>query len=143
MRKVLGLILAFVLATVAAKLDRHHAVSKQIHRLSSSSKQNMNGIDLCSTCVSTFDDLIYFIIDGTIEVGIINSCNDICDYVTQKSTNPYLPAICSIGCDIVGVNEFIKLATEVDLDPIYFCDSLNICPSQSNLLLHFEFMCVS
>ena len=90
------------------------------------------GIDGCITCVDTFDDLIYFVIDGTIEIGIINTCDDICDYVTKKSTNPYLPVVCSIGCDIVGVNEFIKIALEIDLDPIYFCESLKFCPSKRN-----------
>jgi hypothetical protein len=132
MYTVFSLILLFVFGGVAAHIGRANVQSSHIQRTSFPLEQRKNGLDLCPTCVNTFDDLIYFVIDGTIEVGIFTSCDDLCTYVTQKSGSPVLEAICSIGCDIVGVNEFIKLATEVDLDPIYFCESLNFCPSKND-----------
>lgn len=127
MYKALSLIFLFVFGTVAAYTHKNNVPSKFLKRLTPI-KQHTNGIDWCPECVNTFDTLIYFVIDGIFELGIATTCNDLCDFVTQKSTNPYLSAICSIGCDIVGINEFIKIATEVDLDPIYFCESLKLCP---------------
>lgn len=131
MYKLLTFIVLFVFGTVAAHTHKTNLQSNQIKRLTPL-KQNNNGIDWCPTCVDTFDELIYFVIDGIMELGIATTCNDLCDYVTQKSTNPYLSIICSIGCDIVGINEFIKIATDVDLDPIYFCELLTLCPSKRN-----------
>lgn len=128
MYKSFILLALFAVAYGSTETRQISVKSKHIKHVTTPIRQGMKAVDWCPTCVNTFDELIYFIIDGTIEVGIFTACNDLCDYVTQKSTNPYLPAICSIGCDIVGVNEFIKLATEVDLDPIYFCESLNFCP---------------
>ncbi|CAF1184847.1 unnamed protein product [Rotaria sp. Silwood1] len=101
-------------------------------RFSSPSKQENNANDFCRDCVDTFDTLIYLILDGIIEVGIINTCDDVCDYVTAKSGSPVLYAICAVDCDALGINEFIKIAKEVDLDPIYFCESLKICPINDN-----------
>ncbi|CAF4561648.1 unnamed protein product [Rotaria sp. Silwood2] len=134
MYKVFSLIFLFVFGGVAARAPKTNVQSSHIRHISLPLKQGNNGVDvdLCPTCVNTFDDLIYFVLDGIIELGIINTCDDICSYVTQKSGSPVLEAICSIGCDIVGVNEFIKLATEVDLDPIYFCESLKFCPINDN-----------
>lgn len=131
MYKVLRWCFLFFFGAVAAHTHKDSLSSNHIKRLTPSLKQNNNGIDWCPECVDTFDDLIYFVIDGIIELGIATTCNDLCDYVTQKSTDPYLPIICSIGCDIVGINEFIKIATDVDLDPIYFCELLTLCPSKN------------
>ena len=130
MYTVFSLVFLFVFGGVAAHIGRANVQSSHIRRLSLPLEQRENGLDLCPTCVNTFDDLIYFVLDGTIEVGIFTACDDLCNYVTQKSGSPVLEAICAIGCDIVGVNEFIKLATDVDLDPIYFCESLKFCPSK-------------
>ncbi|CAF1177860.1 unnamed protein product [Adineta ricciae] len=93
-----------------------------------SAKHDVKRGDLCSTCVNTFDALIYFVIQGIMDLGIITTCDDLCSYVTKKSESPYLEAICSIACDVVGINEFIRIATKVDLDPIYFCELLTLCP---------------
>ena len=135
MYKSLVFIVLFALTYASTETRKTTVVSKHIKHITTPPKQQNKAVDWCPTCVDTFDELIYFIIDGTIEVGIFTACNDLCDYVTQKSTNPYVPIICSIGCDIIGVNEFIKLATEVDLDPIYFCESLNLCPGNSLLIV--------
>ncbi|CAF1450981.1 unnamed protein product [Adineta ricciae] len=126
MYKILSLIILFICGSAVAR--QSGILSSSIGRITPSAKQNVKSADLCSTCVSTFDLLIYFVIDGIMELGIATTCDDLCQYVTQKSQSPYLEAICSIGCDIVGINEFIRIATKVDLDPIYFCELLTICP---------------
>lgn len=131
--QIVVFIALIALGQVAVESRRLPVDGRSLKHITRVSQPEKNGIDWCPKCVDTFDELIYFVIDGTIEVGIFTACNDLCDYVTQKSTNPYLPAICSVACDAVGVNEFIKLATEVDLDPIYFCESLQLCPSKNRM----------
>ncbi len=128
----------FVFEGIAADSQKTNIQSSHIRRISTPLKQVNNDTDWCPTCVDSFDTLIYFVIDGISELSIITACNDICDYVTQKSQSPVLAAICSIGCDIVGINEFIKIATEIDLDPIYFCESLKLCPSKKNIFFQIK-----
>ena len=124
----------FVFESAAAFTQKANVESSHIQHLSTPFKQVNNDTDLCADCVDSFDLLIYFVIDGIFEVGIITACDDICDYVTRKSQSWVLAALCSVGCDAVGVNEFIKIATEVDLDPIYFCEQLQLCPSKKKIL---------
>ncbi|CAF4863492.1 unnamed protein product [Rotaria sp. Silwood1] len=132
MYKIIALIVLVVFGGVTAHTGKINTQSSHIRRVSLPLKQGNNGIDWCPECVDTFSNLIYFVLDGIIEEGIINTCDDICDYVTEKSGSPILTIICSVGCDIIGINEFIKLAKEVDLDPIYFCESLKLCPINDN-----------
>ncbi|CAF2762669.1 unnamed protein product [Rotaria sp. Silwood2] len=132
MYKVITLTILVVFWGTVAHTRKVNIQSSHIRRFSLPLKQDNNANDLCRDCVDTFDTLIYLILDGIIEVGIINTCDDICDYVTAKSGSPVLYAICAVGCDALGVNEFIKIAKEVDLDPIYFCESLKICPINDN-----------
>ena len=35
--------------------------------------------------------------------------------------------VCNILCDIVGVDEFVKIIDRADLDPIYYCELLKSC----------------
>ncbi|CAE6964543.1 ctnA [Symbiodinium sp. KB8] len=35
--------------------------------------------------------------------------------------------ICSIGCDLAGIKEFVDILNHTDLDPIYFCELLKYC----------------
>ena len=135
MYKALSLIVVlFVFESGAVFLQKTKVESNNIQHISTPPKQVNNVTDLCADCVDSFDLLIYFVIDGIAEAGIITACNDICDYVTRKAQSWIIGALCSVGCDAVGVNEFIKIATEVDLDPIYFCEQLQFCPSKTNIL---------
>lgn len=135
MYKALSLIVVlFVFESGAVSLEKTKVESNNIQHISTPPKQVNNVTDLCADCVDSFDLLIYFVIDGIAEAGIATACNDICDYVTRKAQSWIIGALCSVGCDAVGVNEFIKIATEVDLDPIYFCEQLQFCPSKTNIL---------
>jgi hypothetical protein len=35
---------------------------------------------------------------------------------------------CNVACDYVGIRVFVKLVEEADLDPIFLCESLHLCP---------------
>ncbi|CAF3491669.1 unnamed protein product [Rotaria socialis] len=132
MYKGIALLILVIFGGTATHTHKTHVQTSHIRHFSLSLKQENNANDLCRDCVDTFDTLIYLILDGIFELSIINTCDDICNYVTEKSGSPILYAICAVGCDAVGVNEFIKIAKEVDLDPIYFCESLKVCPINDN-----------
>ena len=36
---------------------------------------------------------------------------------------------CSIVCSVVGMEAFIKAIQKVDLDPIYLCEEVKLCPA--------------
>lgn len=36
--------------------------------------------------------------------------------------------MCTYACDAVGIYEFIKMVEAEDLDPIYYCELLDMCP---------------
>jgi len=52
--------------------------------------------------------------------------------VTEKTGSAILGFICTMGCDFLVLEEFVKLVNDADLDPIYYCEKINLCPSKSN-----------
>jgi hypothetical protein len=40
-----------------------------------------------------------------------------------------------LGCDIFGIKEFIKLIESADIDPIYYCEEVKLCPSKIKFYL--------
>lgn len=48
-------------------------------------------------------------------VGVIGGCEDICSKLPQK----FEAVACDLVCDYVGIDEFVKIITEIDPDPVY------------------------
>jgi len=81
----------------------------------------------CSTCVDFADNALDFLLNAVLNLGIVGSCQAICQYVESK-TGQILGVVCDILCDVVGIDEFIKIIQKADLDPIYYCELLKSCP---------------
>ena len=43
------------------------------------------------------------------DVGVVGSCGELCQAVAQKTGSQAIGAVCDILCDIVGIDEFVKL----------------------------------
>ena len=43
------------------------------------------------------------------DVGVIGSCSKLCSLVEQKTGSQIIGVVCDLGCDILGIDEFIKL----------------------------------
>ncbi len=62
----------------------------------------------------------------------MDTCSHLCDLVTEKTGSAILGFICKMGCDFLVLEEFVKLVNDADLDPIYYCEKIDLCPSKSN-----------
>jgi|SaaInl4_150m_RNA_FD_contig_21_319677_length_850_multi_7_in_0_out_0_1 hypothetical protein len=82
------------------------------------------GLDLCPTCVSFATQSIDQLLNIILNAGVIGGCADLCGYLPNKVEQ----TVCDLLCDYVGLELFIKLIKEADLDPIYLCELITVCP---------------
>lgn len=89
-------------------------------------------LDLCPTCLNVADESINILLNLILDTGIIGSCQTLCTALAQK-TSEIVGVICTIVCDGVGIDEFIKMLENSDIDPIYYCELAKFCPSNRNI----------
>nr|XP_022329160.1 countin-1-like [Crassostrea virginica] len=108
--------------------DTHQKIAyfRQVTRISPQAAKV--GVDLCPTCINFTGQAIDMLLNIILQSGVVGSCGALCSLLEQKTGSQALGAVCNILCDIVGIEEFIKLVQEADLDPIYFCELLKACP---------------
>lgn len=94
--------------------------------------QNKVGADLCPTCISFTGEAINELLDLILQGGVVGTCGALCNALAQKTGSQILGAVCDVLCDYVGFKEFVDLVEKADLDPIYFCELLRICPIFDN-----------
>ena len=126
MYKVLVLIALVTYASAGAL----NAQVNPIEGIVSPVKYGDNPIDWCPECINGFGDLIDGVLNVILQVGVLNSCGDLCDLVANKTDSDFIGFLCMVGCDVFGIKEFIKLIEGADLDPIYYCEVINLCPSK-------------
>jgi hypothetical protein len=128
-----SLIFLFLVGIVSVSADtrRFKAQSNHIRRVTNPIDQGNNGIDWCPQCINTCDQLIEVILNIILEGGVVDTCGHLCDLVIKETGSGLLGFICDMGCDFVGLEEFVKLINEADIDPIYYCEKINLCPSMS------------
>lgn len=88
--------------------------------------------NLCPLCVSFTGQAIDQLLNIILNAGVVTGCSDICGLLANKTGSQIIGAACNILCDIEGVQEFIKLVEKADLDPIYLCELLKVCPIMDN-----------
>jgi hypothetical protein len=90
------------------------------------------GFSLCPTCINFADEALDTLLNIILQVGVLGSCGDICGILQQKTGSQILGVACNLLCDYVGITEFIKIIDEADLDPIWYCEILKLCPIKDN-----------
>ena len=89
------------------------------------------GLDLCPTCVNTAGEAINILLN--LVVGTIPStCQALCGGLAPKLPEVVV-VLCEIACVGVGLDEFIKMIENADLDPIYYCELARGCPGKNSL----------
>mmetsp|Transcript_117805 Transcript_117805/g.165599 ORF Transcript_117805/g.165599 Transcript_117805/m.165599 type:complete len:228 (-) Transcript_117805:64-747(-) len=86
-----------------------------------------NSVGECHVCLEFVSEALQELIEIIGNVGIGSTCKIVCDELAKKTSN-LLGTICDLGCEFVGIEEFIKLIDDVDPDPIYICERFNSCP---------------
>lgn len=97
-----------------------------------------NGLDWCPQCINTFDDLLQLVLDAILQYGVLNSCGDLCNIVADKSGSELLGFLCMFGCSVLGVEEFAKIMQKADIDPIYYCEEIKLCPGKQREQSNYE-----
>jgi hypothetical protein len=100
------------------------------HRYGSSFGDDQVKLDLCPECINEAVTLINVILNIILDEGIVASCGALCGAVYNKTGSKALADLCDVGCEAVGIDEFIKLIITADIDPIYYCQLVHMCPSK-------------
>jgi len=85
-------------------------------------------VDFCNLCVSVMGEIINELLNIILNIGVIGSCAELCGFLPNK----YEKDACDLICDYIGIEEFIKLVTDADPDPIWICEEGGICPHNNN-----------
>jgi len=85
-------------------------------------------LNFCKACIDFADQALDYLLNAVINIGIVGSCGELCQYVQDKTGSGALGLVCDLLCDFVGIDEFIKILDRVDLDPIWYCELLKSCP---------------
>ena len=139
MYKAIALIILVLVGCVSARTRSLNVQSKHIQRALSPLKQGQNGLDWCPQCIDTYDDLVQVVLDIILQYGILDTCGDLCDIVADKTGSSILGFVCMFGCDVLGLEEFVKIMDKADIDPIYYCEVMKLCPSKRKLSFFFRF----
>ncbi|CAF0722424.1 unnamed protein product [Rotaria sordida] len=102
--------------------------AENIRHIKSFSSQKNVGLDLCPTCINVADESINILLNLILDTGIIGTCGTLCQALAEKTGSEILGTVCDIVCDVVGIDEFIKLIEKADLDPIWYCEIAKLCP---------------
>ncbi len=124
------IILVLVGVTYSSRSFNTH--SNQFQRFSSSFADNKVDLDFCPECINEAVALINVVLNIILDEGIVASCGALCEDVYNKTGSKALRDLCDTGCDAFGIDEFIKLIITADIDPIYYCQVVHLCPSKKN-----------
>lgn len=85
-------------------------------------------LDGCPACINVADESINVLLNLILDTGILGSCQTLCNALAQKTGSAAAGVVCNLVCDVVGIEEFIKMIENADLDPIYYCELCKLCP---------------
>lgn len=108
--------------------------SPHIQRTTQVFHQSIAGFDWCPECINGFGEMVEILLDLIVDSGIAGSCSTLCNALAQKTHLEILGIVCTLGCDFLGIEEFIKFIEKVDPDPIWYCEMVKLCPGKTNFL---------
>jgi hypothetical protein len=129
MYKALTLIILVILwaAYVSGSLSNQ---PKRFQRLNSSLDTKKVGIDLCPECIEEAVQIINILLNLILDEGIIETCSALCGALANKTGSVIVGDLCSVACEAFGFDEFVKFLIRTDLDPIWYCEIIDLCPSK-------------
>lgn len=52
------------------------------------------------------------------EVGVVDTCGDLCKVLADKVGNQFVGAVCTLLCDAVGIKEFVTIIDKCVFKPL-------------------------
>ena len=87
-------------------------------------------IDLCLPCVTLANESINVLLVLIVDPQVLSTCSSLCGALENRTKSEFIGDVCLLACDAVGITEFIKLIRRADLDPIWYCELAQCCPSK-------------
>lgn len=137
MYKPVAVLLIVIVGTTYAR-SSHGTQAKSLQRLDIPPVAGNVGIDLCPTCIHEIVNLVNVVLNVIVDKGIVTTCVDLCEAVKNKTGSLVLADICRVGCESVGFDEFLRILLKTDIDPIYYCQLVKLCPGK---LIHHDCSC--
>lgn len=136
MYKVFTLIILVVIGATCVSGSLNNQ-PKKLQRLNSNVAPKKVGIDLCPECIEEAVQVINILLNLILDEGIIQSCDALCGALANKTNSSIIGDVCLAVCDAFGIDEFVKALVKADLDPIWYCEIIDICPGRTIHLLVF------
>ena len=130
MYKALALILVLTIG-FSNGARSFNSPSKNLERRTSNPRQGNVKIDFCPLCINEAVEAINVILNVILDEGIMQSCADLCHAVANKTGSKFMGDVCLAACDGFGIDEFIRVIITADLDPIWYCEMADMCPSKN------------
>ena len=102
------------------------------HRYDSGFKHGDVNLDLCPDCINEAVAIINVVLNVILDGGIVGSCDDLYYAILKRNVSKAIADLCLAGCDAVGIDAFLKIIIAADIDPIYYCQLVKMCPSKKN-----------
>ena len=129
MYKTLTIVLiAFI--GIAGASNAFPAKAHLVQRAPVALRQQRVGLDLCPTCINIAEQSINILLNLILDSGIIGTCGTLCQALADKTGSQIIGAVCDLACDFLGIEEFLKVLNNADLDPIWYCEIAKFCPSK-------------
>jgi len=81
----------------------------------------------CSVCVAFFDESLGDLLNIILNLGIGAGCGTLCG----ELSTPLEQGICEFLCVAAGFEAFVDLLNSTDIDPIFLCSEMDICPANT------------
>ena len=133
MYKVFLLVILVIIGAISAASVSPNPI-KTFQRLHPAWDQNRVGLDLCSECIEESVTVINILLNLVLDEGIVGSCTLLCDALGNRTHSNVTRDLCEAVCEAYGIDEFVKALVNDDLDPIWYCELLDICPSKKSVI---------
>lgn len=87
---------------------------------------------VCESCVKVGSQSLSKLLNEILSGGIVGGCGKVCSALPGKTEQEACDAVCTV----VGITEFSRFIDKTDLDIIYFCELLKVCPAGAPRSLH-------
>lgn len=125
-------VIFFLLALLFVFQDTN--ASLEFHKV-----QKENSYPLCSLCIQLMEQGINILLNVIANGGIIGGCSELCGHLNEKLER----TACTLLCDVVGIEGFIKALEAVDPDPFWMCMETKFCPVRDNAAASIQSLSVA
>lgn len=85
-----------------------------------------NSSKLCPLCVQVMGQSISQLLNIILNGGVVGTCAKLCGKLDKHGQ--LVVVGCNLVCDVVGIKVFISLVKKADLNPVWLCQQVKLCP---------------